>query len=77
MPIALVRSYLALMPRPAAEETLDAATAVSLGTGAGPAVERVRRNLMRVAAGKPRRAVRQPHPHALAAMGIKAVKSDA
>ena len=76
MPIALVRSYLAMLPRLAAEETLDASTAVALGSGALKAARQVSDKLLRTAraGAKPRGA--KPSPAMLAQMGIGVVHSN-
>jgi hypothetical protein len=60
-----------MLPRLAAEETLDASTAVGLGTGSYKDGKAVTRNLMKVAsAGRsPRRSTASPA--ALEMMGIK------
>ena len=72
----MVRSYLAMIPRLAAEETLDASTAVALGSGTLKDARSVQDGLLRVAgAGRRRRAV-APSPAALAAMGIGVMKAD-
>ena len=73
MPIALVRSYLAMLPRLVAEETLDAAKAVALGSGTLEDARGIQAGLLRVArAGAKPRGVK-PSPAMLAQMGIAVV----
>lgn len=71
VPVRLVRAYLHMLPRLAAEETLDASTAVGLGTGSLKDARTVTRDLMRLAGGTPATARERPSPAALAEMGIK------
>ena len=68
----MVRSYLAMIPRLAAEETLDASTSVALGSGTLKDAARVQDGLLRVAGAGRRRPA--PSPGALAAMGIGVMK---
>lgn len=63
-----------MLPRLAAEDLLDAATATGLGTGSFKDAERVTRNLMDVAKGEKRRHRAPLTEHAAALMGIKIEK---
>ena len=74
VPIGLVRAYVRMLPRLAAEDVLDAATAMGLGTGSFKDTERVTRNLMDVARGETRRRRAPLTEHAAALMGIKIEK---
>ncbi len=72
----MVRSYLAMLPRLSAEETLDASTSVALGSGTLKNAKRVEGNLRRAArAGMPARKI-PLDPGALADMGIGMVTAD-
>ena len=69
-----MRSYVQMLPRLAAENILDAATASGLGTGSFKDADRVMRNLMDTARGETGRR-RAPLTEAAAAlMGIKVEK---
>ncbi len=75
MPMALVRAYLAMLPRLTAEETLAASTAVALGSGTLKNPDQVEGALMRVVRGDRKPAARVRDPAALAAMGIGVVSN--
>ncbi len=74
VPVVMVRSYLAMIPRLAAEETLDASTSVALGSGTLKDARSVQDGLLRVAGAGRRRRAPAPSPGALAAMGIGVMK---
>ena len=76
MPIAMVRSYLAMLPRLAAEETLDASTAVALGSGTLKDSRQVSDKLLRTARAGAKRRGSKPSPAMLAQMGIAVVHGD-
>ena len=65
-----------MMPRLAAEETLDASTAVALGSGTLKNSKSVSDNLLRAARAGAKRRGPKPSPAMLAAMGIAVVPND-
>lgn len=70
----MVRSYLAMIPRLSAEETLDASTAVALGSGTLKDMKRVQGDLLRAASGPQRRSSTPFNRDAMASMGLAVVK---
>ena len=76
MPIPFIQSFLAMMPRLAAEEMLDASTAVALGSGTLKDAAGVTARLLRATGDEQQRRAPAPSPAALAAMGIEVVKSN-
>ena len=76
VPVAMVRSYLAMIPRLAAEETLDASTSVALGSGTLKDAQRVQDDLLRAARAGRKVARVKPSPAALAMMGIKVERAN-
>ena len=79
VPVGLVRAYIRMLPRLAAEQILDAATSAGLGAGSMSDAEGVTRKLMDQASGETTRR-RAPLTEAAAAImgiSIERVKPDA
>ncbi len=75
VPVGIVRAYHKMLPRLMAEETLDASTAVALGSGTLKDPDRVEGALMRAVRGGRKPPARLRDPAALAAMGIGVVSN--
>ncbi len=71
--MATIRALMQMIPRLSAEETLDASTAVALGSGTLKDARRVSDGLMRTARAGARQRGPAPSPATLAAMGIGVV----
>ncbi len=71
--MGIVRAYYKMLPRLTAEETLDASTAVALGSGTLKDASQVEGALMRAVRGDAKPPVRVRDPAALALIGINVV----